>query len=96
MMIKELVKRIVLGKRYSSETFTKYLRSRGVRIGEDVTFFVPSKITVDEIYPWMISIGNHVRITEGCKIISHGPSQRLWGGQCSELPDEWKLVIMCL
>ena len=71
MMIKELVKRIVLGKRYSSETFTKYLRSRGVRIGEDVTFFVPSKITVDEIYPWMISIGNHVRITEGCKILSH-------------------------
>ena len=70
-MIKELVKRIVLGKRYSSETFTKYLRSRGVRIGEDVTFFVPSKITVDEIYPWMISIGNHVRITEGCKILSH-------------------------
>ena len=44
MMIKELVKRIVLGKRYSSETFTKYLRSRGVRIGEDVTFFVPSHI----------------------------------------------------
>lgn len=71
MMIKELVKRIVLGKRYSSETFTKYLRSRGVRIGEDVTFFVPSKITVDEIYPWMISIGNHVRITERCKIFSH-------------------------
>ena len=71
MMIKELVKRIVLGKRYSSETFTKYLRSRGVRIGEDVTFFVPSKITVDEIYPWMISIGNHVRITEGVKILTH-------------------------
>ena len=71
MFLKKLAKRIVWGKKYSSKTYIQYLRSRGVRIGEDVTIFVPSKTTIDEIYPWMITIGNHVRITEGCKILSH-------------------------
>lgn len=71
MSLKELAKRIVWGKKYSSETYIQYLRSRGVEIGEDVTIFVPSKTTIDEIYPWMITIGNHVRITEGCKILAH-------------------------
>lgn len=84
MIIKEMVKRIVMGKRYSSDTFIKYLRNRGVEIGEDVTIFVPSKTTVDEIYPWMISIGDHVRITEGCKILAHdfawSVPKTIWGG----------------
>lgn len=71
MSIKEVLKRIVWGKRYSSETYIAYLRSRGVKIGKDVTVFVPTKTVIDEIYPWMISIGDHVRITEGCKILSH-------------------------
>lgn len=29
------------------------------------------KTLIDEQYPWMISIGNHVRITEGVKILTH-------------------------
>jgi len=71
MFIKELVKRIAWGKRYSSETYIAYLRSRGIKIGKDVTIYVPTKTVIDETRPWMISIGDHVRITEGCKILTH-------------------------
>lgn len=71
MFIKEFIKKLVRGKKYSSDTYIEYLRGRGVKIGEDVTIYVPSKTVIDEIYPWMISIGDHVRITEGCKILTH-------------------------
>lgn len=71
MKIREMMKKIFWGKRSSSESYIEYLRDIGVKIGEDVTIYVPSKTLIDEQYPWMISIGNHVRITEGVKILTH-------------------------
>lgn len=71
MSMKENIKKIVQGKRYSSESYINYLRNLGMLIGEDVTIYVPTKTLIDEQYPWMISIGNHVRITEGVKILTH-------------------------
>ena len=70
-MIKEYIKNIVLGKRSSSKKYIEYLRSVGVKVGNDVTIYVPSKTLIDEQYPWMITIGNNVRITEGVKILTH-------------------------
>lgn len=70
-MFKEWVKKILLGKRCSSESYINYLRSIGVKIGEDCVIYVPSKTLIDEQYPWMITIGDHVRITEGVKILTH-------------------------
>ena len=43
----------------------------GIEIGEDVTIYAPTKTFIDEQYPWMIKIGNHIRITEGCKFLTH-------------------------
>ena len=71
MGVKEVLKKIAYGKRYSSETYIDYLRRIGVKIGEDCTIYVPSKTLIDEQYPWVITIGNHVRITEGVKILTH-------------------------
>ena len=70
-MFKEWVKKILLGKRYSSESYINYLRGIGVKIGEDCVIYVPSKTLIDEQYPWMITIGDHVRVTEGVKILTH-------------------------
>lgn len=70
-MIKEYIKKLVMGKRYSSDSYIQYLRDIGVKIGQDCIIYVPSKTLVDEQYPWLISIGNHVRITEGCKLLTH-------------------------
>lgn len=71
MKIREIMKKVFWGKRSSSESYIEYLRSIGVKVGEDVTIYVPSKTLIDEQYPWMISIGSHVRITEGVKILTH-------------------------
>lgn len=71
MVFKEIIKRILLGKRYNSDTYIRYLRNRGMEIGKDCIIYVPSKTVVDEQYPWMVSIGDHVRITEGVKILTH-------------------------
>lgn len=36
-----------------------------------MTIYAPTKTFIDEQYPWMISTGNHVRITECVKILAH-------------------------
>lgn len=71
MGLKEKVKKILLGKRYNSHTYIEHLKKLGVKIGDDCTIYVPSKTLIDEQYPWMITIGNHVRVTEGVKILTH-------------------------
>lgn len=40
-------------------------------IGKDVYFYAPLKTFVDIQYPWQITIGNHVKITEGVIILTH-------------------------
>lgn len=62
---------MVYGAKYSSESYINYLRKKGVTIGDDCTIYVPSKTLIDTQYPWMIKIGNHVRITEDVKILTH-------------------------
>jgi acetyltransferase-like isoleucine patch superfamily enzyme len=71
MKFREYIKKMIYGKRYNSDSYITYLRKLGVKIGEDCTIYVPSKTLIDEQYPWMITIGNHVRITEGVKILTH-------------------------
>lgn len=38
---------------------------------EAIALYIPTKTLIDEQYPWMITIGDHVRITEGVKILTH-------------------------
>lgn len=71
-MIKALLKRIVYGKRSCSSTLCNYLRKTGCSIGEDVTIYEPTKTYIDMTRPWLIEIGNHVKITEGVTILTHG------------------------
>ena len=71
MGIKQVVKRIVLGYRAESETYIQHLRSLGMSIGDDVRIYVPTKTLIDESYPWMITIGNHVKIAQGAIILTH-------------------------
>lgn len=70
-MMKEIAKRLIRREKYSSESYIEYLRRIGMTIGEDVTIYAPTKVIIDEQYPWMIEIGNHVRICEGVKILTH-------------------------
>lgn len=57
--------------RSSSEQYVRYLRKKGVEIGNNVTFHDPVDVTVDITQPTLIKIGNNVEITKGVVILSH-------------------------
>ena len=70
-MVIQFLKKLIYGNKADSAAYVRHLREIGVAIGEDVTIYAPTKTFIDEQYPWMISIGKHVRITEGVKILTH-------------------------
>lgn len=47
----------------------KMLRLCGVQIGKNC--FIGTDVSFDTMFPEMVSIGNHVKITSGTKIITH-------------------------
>lgn len=61
----------ILKTRISSEELLDRLRSRGAKIGEDVYIYSTGKTLIDSTSPWLLTIGDHVRITEGVKILTH-------------------------
>lgn len=71
MDIKAQLKKIVLGKKASSDAYINHLRKIGAFVGERTTFFSPHQISIDEQYPWLIEIGDDVQITAGVRILTH-------------------------
>lgn len=72
MSIKNIVKRVLLRHKFNSDTYIKYLRSKGIRIGEGTVIFNPQRTWIDETRPWMVEIGENVQITDGVTILTHG------------------------
>lgn len=72
MVIKEFAKKIVLKEKYNSDSYIKYLKKIGVRIGEDCTIYTPQKTLIDTSRPFLLEFGDHVRITNGVTILTHG------------------------
>ena len=56
----------------SSDRYVKYLRKKGVKIGEGTIFFNPSNGCIDLTRPWLIEIGDNVQITKNVTILTHG------------------------
>lgn len=75
-MIKEMIKKILLREKYDSVTYSKFLRKKGVNVGDNVLFIKPKSITVDLTRPFMISIGSNSVIGANVNILSHDFS---WG-----------------
>lgn len=65
MSIKNLCRRLVFGYKADSKTYIEHLRNLGMRIGEETMIYVPIKTQIDTTRPWLITIGNNVKITEG-------------------------------
>lgn len=72
MKIKELVKRLILREKSSSERYIDYLRASGMRIGDGTVIYSPNRCLIDTTRPWMIEIGSNVQITEGVTLLTHG------------------------
>lgn len=65
------LRKVRRGRRASSEDLIAHLREGGARIGEDVVFYSTTGTVVDGTAPWLLTIGDHVRITEGVRILVH-------------------------
>ena len=55
----------------SSEQLLNALRSKGAVIGEDVFVYDTKSVTIDQTAPWLVTIGYHVRLTSGVKLLTH-------------------------
>lgn len=71
MFLKNFARKLVYKEKSSSDSYISYLRGKGMKIGDDCIIYAPTKTLIDEQYPWMISIGNNVRITQGVIILTH-------------------------
>jgi len=70
-MIKKWLKKILYKENATSDSLIKYLRERGAEIGEGVKIYAPNKTLIDKQNPYLLKIGDYVRITEGVKILTH-------------------------
>lgn len=70
--IKMFLKRIKYGKKVDSHSYIKYLRKIGIRIGKNTVIYSPQNTTIDVTRPWLIEIGDNVKITKGVTILTHG------------------------
>ena len=60
------------GRKATSQSYIEHLRAKGIRIGQYCTIFHSPTVTIDESRPELVEIGNHVKITKGCTILTHG------------------------
>lgn len=79
-IIVDVIQYIVFGSLRSPEAYVKRLRRNGIEIGEGSIFFDPKSTIVDAQNPKLIKIGRNVRVTAGCKILSHDFSWSVIGG----------------
>ena len=83
-IIKNLVRRAVFGCSSTPELYIKSLRRDGISIGEGTIFFDPINTIIDTQNPKLITIGKNVRITSGCKILTHDFSSSVIAGAYGE------------
>lgn len=71
MNLKDLIKKIVYGPKADSRSYITHLRKLGMSIGKDVIIYAPTKTLIDESYPWLITIGDNVKVAQGAIILVH-------------------------
>lgn len=85
MIISNFIKRVVYKEKSSSKTYISYLRSKGIRIGEQVTIFEPRNTFIDDTRPCLLGIGNNVKISRGVTILTHDYSWSVINGKNGDI-----------
>lgn len=73
-----------------SADYSKYLQSKGIKIGKGTHFFAPNLTDVDTQRPWLISIGEYCKITAGVRILCHDYSRSVMRMVYGEIVGEAK------
>ncbi len=69
--IKKVIKRILLREKSDSDSYIKYLKRRGIKIGKNCIIYSPTKTVIDVQNPFMLEIGDNVKISTDVKILTH-------------------------
>lgn len=70
-IFRQIIIRIVYPNKYSSEAFVRYLKSIGIRIGDNTFFFDPIHTKIDVKRASYLSIGSGGAITSGVQFLCH-------------------------
>ena len=71
-MIKTILQKLIFREKANSTSYIRYLRRKGMRIGQRTTIYAPKTVVIDQTRPWMIEIGDDVKIAHGVIILTHG------------------------
>lgn len=79
MGLKRFIKKLIFPETYSSEAFVNALREKyHVDIGNNCIFWSPNHVNIDVQRPYMLHIGNNVRVTSGVTILCHDYSRSVF------------------
>ncbi len=73
-MIKKFIRGLLYKEKATNDKYIRFLRKKGVKIGEGVRFYSLSSNYIDVTEPILLSIGNHVSVTHGVIILTHDAS----------------------
>lgn len=85
MNFKSILRKVLLKEKADSKSYVDYLRSMGVQIGENVTIFEPMNTCIDYTRPYLLEIGNNVKIARGVTILTHDFSWSVINGKYGEI-----------
>lgn len=71
MNLKDKVKVMVLGYKATEQSYLKYLRKKGIRVGKGVRIFRPFNTNIDIQNPNLLVIGDYVQMTGPVTILTH-------------------------
>lgn len=80
----DIRRKIIYGYRGKSEWYVAYIRKSGAKIGENVTIFDPGTC-IDITRPWLLEIGNNVKISRGVTILTHGFDWSVLNGKYGDI-----------
>ena len=69
--VRSFIRKLIYKENATGSDLVAYLRKHGARIGEQVMIYAPNKTLIDKSAPWLLTIGDRVRIAEGVKILTH-------------------------
>ena len=76
MIVKKILRKLIYGKKSTSEEYIKYLRSLGGKIGKGVYIFSPETTNIDAVRIDWIKIGDYTKISSGFTFLSYSRDDR--------------------
>lgn len=90
-IIKKIIRKILYRYKADSNTYIKYLRKKGIKIGDNVELFSLNNMHIDDLNPHLLEIGNNVNIV-GTEILTHDYSWSVIKGITGEILGNQKKV----